>query len=87
MAFATAQARITAVERAASVLGTLRTIYFHSQQLQAMLQLYQAGTDPTLNAAFNALFTVADRQELATMIGQLQALAVDWETNHASVLA
>lgn len=87
MSFDTARARITAVERAASVLGTLRTIYFHSQQLQAILQLYQAGTDPTLNATFNTLFTVTDRQELATMIGQLQALAADWETNHASVLA
>lgn len=87
MSFDTARARITAVERAASVLGTLRTIYAHSQQLQAILQLYRAGTDPTLNATFNALFTVTDRQELATMIGQLQALAADWETNYASVLA
>lgn len=41
-----------------------------------------AGTDPTLNAAFNALFTAAERTELAAMIAQLQTLKADWEVTH-----
>ena len=87
MAIETAQQRITAAEQAGRVIGTLKTIRFSANQLQAAVQLYQSNADPTFNAIFNALFTATDRQELATMIGQLQALAADWETNHASVLA
>ncbi len=86
MAFLTAIDRIRAVEQAASALGMLRTVYNQATRLRGMLVLYQDGTDPTFNAAFNTLFTAADRSELATMINQLGALAADWETNHPSAL-
>lgn len=82
MAIDTAQQRITAAERAGRVIGTLKTIRFSANQLQAAVQLYQSNADPTFNAIFNALFTATDRQELATMIQQLTTLVADWETNH-----
>lgn len=85
MAFETAQTKIRAVGRAGNVLGLLRTIYAHMDELQAMLATYQAGTDPALNAALNAVYSAAERQELATMIGQLATLKADWEANHAWV--
>ena len=85
MAFETAQTKIRAVGRAGNVLGLLRTIYAHMDELQAMLATYQAGTDPALNAALNAVYSAAERQELATMIGQLATLTADWEANHAWV--
>ena len=55
MAFDTAQTKIRAVGRAGNVLGLLRTIYAHMDELQTMLATYQAGTDPALNAAVNAV--------------------------------
>ena len=85
MAFDTAQTKIRAVSRAGNVLGLLRTVYAHANELTQALTTYQAGTDPTLNAAFNALFTPAERIELAAMIAQLQALKADWEANHTWV--
>jgi hypothetical protein len=85
MAFDTAQTKIRAVGRAGNVLGLLRTVYTHADELTQALTTYQAGTDPALNAAFNALFTAAERIELAAMIIQLQTLKADWEANHTWV--
>ena len=82
MAFDTAQTKIRAVGRAGNVLGLLRTVYTHADELQSLLATYQAGTDPTLNAAMNAVYTAAERVELAAMITQLQTLKADWEANH-----
>ena len=88
MSFTAARDRIAAVTKAGAVLGTIRTVHDTAVKLQAMLDLYQAGTDPTFNAAFNAIFNVAgDRSAIAEMIGELTALTItDWETNHADVL-
>lgn len=85
MAFDATQAKITAVNKAGNVLGLLRTVYADAALLSQALTTYQAGTDPTLNAAFNALFTAAERIELAAMIIQLQTLKADWEANHTWV--
>ena len=82
MAFTTAQAKIDAVAKAGNTLGTIRTVYAFGVQLQTMLATYQAGTDPALNAAFNALYTTAERTELATMIGELNTLVTNWQANH-----
>ena len=65
----------------------LRTVHDFATTLQAAFALYQAGTDPTFNAAFNAIFTAGERSELGTMINQLIALCItDWEANHAQAL-
>lgn len=82
MAFETAQTKIRAVGRAGNVLGLLRTIYAHMNELQTMLETYQAGTDPPLNAALNAVYTAAERTEIATMIGELNVLKTQWEVTH-----
>ena len=87
MAFETADNRIAAVAKAGNLLGMLRTVHDFATTLQAAFALYQSGTDPTFNAAFNAVFSASDRQELGTMINQLTALAVtDWEANHPGAL-
>jgi len=85
MTFDATQAKITAVSKAGNVLGLLRTVYADAALLSQALTTYQAGTDPALNAAFNALFTAAERIELAAMIAQLQTLKADWEANHTWV--
>lgn len=82
MAFDATQAKITAVNKAGNVLGLLRTVYADAALLSQALTTYQAGTDPTLNAAMNAVYTAAERVELAAMIAQMQTLKADWETNH-----
>ena len=87
MAFDTARARIEAVGKAGGTLDQLRGVYRTAKALQAKLALYQAGTDPTFNAAFNAVFDVAaDRSAIADMIGDLNTLIGDWETTHADVI-
>lgn len=87
MAFTTATTRIKAIESVARALGTLRTVHAFAHDLRDMVALYQAGTDPVFNAAFNAVFTAQDRAELSTMINQLTSLVItDWETTHAGAL-
>jgi hypothetical protein len=71
MAFETAQTKIRAVGRAGNVLGLLRTIYAHMDELQTMLATYQAGTDPALNAALNAVYTAGERTEFGDALPQL----------------
>ena len=82
MAFENTLTKVRAVGRAGNVLGLLRTIHTHGAELVDMLATYQAGTDPALNAAINAVYSPAERQELATLIGQLATLKTDWEANH-----
>lgn len=88
MAFDTAQQRIDAVGRVGNILGTLRTVHHFALLLRDARALYQAGTDPAFNAAFDAIFNAAgDRSELSTMIVQLTALVItDWEASHGGVL-
>lgn len=81
MAFETTQTKVAAVGRAGNALGLARTIYVHMAELSAMLATYQAGTDPALTAALNAVYSPAERQELAAVIGQLNTLKADWEVN------
>lgn len=83
MAFETTQTKVRAVGRAGNVLGLLRTVYAHADELTDMLATYQAGTDSALTAAINAVYSPAERAELATLIGQLATLKADWEANHA----
>lgn len=82
MAFETAQTKIRAVGRAGNVLGLLRTIYAHMDELQTMLATYQAGTDPALNAALNAVYSAAERTEIGAMIAELNTLKAAWEVSH-----
>ena len=82
MAFENAQTKIRAVNRAGNVLGLLRTIYAHMDELSSMLATYQAGTDPALNAAMNAVYSAAERTEIGTMIAELNTLKAAWEAAH-----
>ena len=61
MAFETAQTKIRAVGRAGNVLGLLRTIYAHMDELQAMLATYQAGTDEDLSTPAETVGSTAAR--------------------------
>ncbi len=82
MAFETTQAKVAAVVGAGNAHGLVRTIYAHMAALSTILATYQAGTDPALNAALNAVYSSAERAELAAMIGQLNTLKADWEGAH-----
>lgn len=86
MAFETTTTKISAVARAGNVLGRLRTLYVYGKEVQSALALYQAGTDPAFNAAVDALFTSGERSELGTMLGHINTLVTEWETNHAAAI-
>lgn len=86
MAFETTTIKIRAVNRAGNVLGRLRTLYSNAKEIQAALELYQAGTDPAFNAAVDALFSSAERADLGVMLGNINTLVTAWETNHAAAL-
>lgn len=81
-----AAARLQSARDATNLLQLLRATYATAKQVQAALALYQAGTDPTFNAAVNALFTAAERTELGAMGAQLAALVSDWETLHPGAI-
>jgi hypothetical protein len=87
MAFENAITKINAVTQAGQVLDTIRSVHSLTIRLQAALVLYQAGTDATFNAAFNAVFSGDELSELGGMISALMALTItDWEANHADAL-
>lgn len=87
MAFTQATDRIDAVRRAGDILGQLRTIRLAARDLIAYRNLYVAATDPSFNAAFNAIFSSApDRAKISAMITQLETLIADWELNQTDVL-
>jgi uncharacterized protein YciW len=86
MAFETAPAKVTAITKAGAILNLVRAAHDIGTRLQAAVVLYQSNTDPAFNAAFNALFSPTERQELATMIAGLTSVMTDWETNHPAAL-
>lgn len=71
---------------AMAILDKIRNIYRDCKSAQASLNLYQAGTDPTFNAAINALHPPAERTELGQMLTQINALVADFEQNHATAI-
>lgn len=72
--------------QAISLLDQIRNIYGQCKNAQANLALYQAGTNPSFNAAINTLHPPSERTELNQMLMQINTLIADWETNHASVI-
>lgn len=84
--FSTVQVKINAVNDAAGLQDTVRSVYQAGKRLQGLIARYQAGTDAPFVAAVNALYTQAQRAELSQMLTALNALVTDWETNHSGAL-
>jgi hypothetical protein len=84
--FDTSATKRQSVQKANNVLANIQAVYAAMKIVQTLMTLYQAGTDPTLNAAVNALFTAAERTEITAMLGGINTLVTDWETNHAGAL-
>jgi hypothetical protein len=82
----TTRARIDSVQAASGLLTRVHALYVHAKEMQSLLARYQAGTDAAYIAAVNAMYTAAERQELAAMLQQANALVSDWEANHAGVI-
>lgn len=82
----TTRTKITSATDAAIVVQTIQNTYRAAKNAQTLLNRYTAGTDPTFNAAVNAIFTAGERTELGAMLTQINSLVTDWETNHAAAL-
>lgn len=82
----TTQTKRDSIYRAAGLLDRVRAVYGAAKGVQSEMALYQAGTDPTFNAAINALFSPAERQELGQMLSQINNLVQDWEANHVGAI-
>lgn len=80
--FDTAQAKRESVRNANNLLDFIQHIYQSSKQVQALLALYTAGTDPTFTAAINALYSGGERTELGAMLTDINTLIAVWEANH-----
>ena len=85
MAFETTTNKIRAVNRAGNILGLLRTVYGQMEELIAAAALYQSGSDPAFNAAFNALFTAVERAAIADIIRQIATFKTDWDETHPEI--
>lgn len=83
----TNQAKLSSVQNASQFLDRVKALYIHAREMQTLLALYQSNSDPVFNAAINAMFTASERNELAAMLTQVNALVTDWDANHAWVKA
>lgn len=81
------QAKRESVKLANNLHDHLRSHYESGVQIQTALALYQAGTDPVFNATIGALYSAAERAELAVMLNQVNDLVSDWSANHAGAIA
>jgi hypothetical protein len=84
--FDTSQAKRESVRNANNLLDFIQHIYQSSKATQQLLTLYTAGTDPTFNAAVNALYSTAERAELGAMLTDITTLLTSWEANHKAPL-
>lgn len=84
--FDASQARHAAVQKANTLLPNVQAVYQQMKIVQTSMALYQAGADPTFNAAVNALFSSSERTELGQMLAGINTLVTDWETNHMGAL-
>lgn len=86
MSFETYETKQDALQRASLYLHYARQVYAAGTAMQQLKADYQGGADPALVAAVNALFSAGERSELNTMQTPLDALLIDWTTNHADAL-
>jgi hypothetical protein len=77
------QATRQAQSQAYNILDNLRNIYRDAKSAQDALTLYQAGTDPTFNAAVNGLYPAGELTTLGQMLNHLNTLATAWEGDNA----
>jgi hypothetical protein len=84
--FDTSASKRQSVQRANNLLANIQATYNAMKIVQGLMTLYQSGSDPVFNAAVNALFTVAERTEIAAMLTGINPLVTDWETNHPAAL-
>lgn len=84
--FDTAAAKEQSVRDANNLLAHIRGLYSSCKSAQELMTRYQAATDPTFNGAVNALYTAGERQELNVMLGQVNSLVTDWESNHRGAI-
>ena len=71
---------------AANFIDALRTTYQQAKVARNKIALYQAGTDPSFNAAINAIIPAADRTRIAAMKTQLDALLAAWEGTYDDII-
>lgn len=84
--FDTTALTLSSITQATSLLGGVRGLYSQAKQIQALLALYGAGTDPKFVAAINTIFSAAERTELNAMLTDVNALVTAWEANHKAPL-
>lgn len=84
--FDSANAKHETVRNANNLLDHVRNLYAAGKEIQTLMALYQANSDPAFTAAINALYTTAERQELGVMLGQVNTLVNDWTANHAGAV-
>lgn len=85
-AFDTTNQKISSIYLAVGLMNDVRGLYTQAKSVQSKLALYTANTDATFKAATDAIFTSAERAELAAMLGQINTLVTDWEVNHKGPL-
>jgi hypothetical protein len=84
--FDTSTSKRQSVQRANNLLANIQSAYNAMKIVQGLMTLYQSSSDPVFNAAVNALFTVAERTEIAAMLTGVNTLVTDWESNHSAAI-
>lgn len=73
--------RFDSIRDAKYLQDRLQNAYEACQVVKGAVELYQAGTDTDFNAAIDAIFTAAERQELGQMLGNINTMLDAWEAD------
>lgn len=76
------------VSHATDILSNIRAAYAAAKLVNDLMAMYQANgsSDAAFHAAVNAIFTTAERQELAAVAAHFAALVSELEANHAAAI-
>lgn len=84
--FSNMRARRERFTRATGLMDRVISAYHAAAGVRDELAAFQASSDPDLVEAINAVYSQAQRQEIAQIAQKLAALAADLEANHAGVV-
>jgi hypothetical protein len=83
--FETTDAKTQSVAQAMAIRNAIKTAYWQSKEVDRLLKLYTANTDPVFRAAVDTVYAASERAQLGAIAAKFAALVADIEANHRDV--
>lgn len=82
--FELTDSKVESTSRALDIRVLIRAAYNNAKEIEELLSIY--GSDLAYTAAVNAIYSVAERQELNALAIHFSNLVTELETNHGDIL-